>query len=321
VAAVTSKLSIGLRWAVLTALVGAASAVIGVVAAPLHWSFDLLAQLLLPAAAVALASAAVAALMRWPLVAAGAAVTALLAFALATPSLTPPAPVAAEASRFKVLLFNVWYSNQRPADVAQLIARENADLVVLIEVSGKMRKALKTVGNGYPYEFDCAGAGCDGVIFSRARLFPQKVYRTSDPDRSAYVTIATDIAGCRMTLISTHMTRPFPNRPYWGQGAQAREIGGTVGGIAGAKLLLGDFNAAPWGYVVRTIEARGGVRAATGPGGTWPSILPAQLRIPIDHVMAGPGLSIVSRRLLPGAGSDHVPVVAEVAVTDPAQCR
>jgi endonuclease/exonuclease/phosphatase (EEP) superfamily protein YafD len=124
-----------------------------------------------------------------------------------------------------------------------------------------------------------------------------------------------------MTLLATHLTRPFPRRPYGSQREQAREIGGVVGGIAGAKLVLGDFNGAPWGYVLRTIEARGNVRAVSGPGGTWPSVLPGQLRIPIDHVMAGPGLSFVSRRVLPGTGSDHVPVVVEVAVTDPSQCQ
>jgi endonuclease/exonuclease/phosphatase (EEP) superfamily protein YafD len=123
-----------------------------------------------------------------------------------------------------------------------------------------------------------------------------------------------------MTLLATHLTRPFPHRPYGSQREQAREIGGVVGGIAGAKLVFGDFNGAPWAYVVRTIEARGNVRAVSGPGGTWPSALPSQLRIPIDHVMAGPGLSFVSRRVLPATGSDHVPVVVEVAVTDPSQC-
>lgn len=325
--AVTSKLSsvqlpqTGVRWAVLAGLAVATGAVAGTAAAPFHWSFDLLAQLLLPAGAVALVTVPLAAFARRPAVAGFAAVVALLACALAMPSLTAPGPVAAEASRFKVLLFNVWYSNPRPADVAKIIARENADLVVLIELSGTARKALTAVVNTYPYKFDCAGAGCDGLIFSRARLIPQGAFRTSDPDRSPYVMIGTDIAGCRLTLVSTHMTRPFPNRPYWGQRAQAEEIGAAVGLIPGAKLLVGDLNAAPWGYVVRTIEARGNVRAATGPGGTWPSLLPAQLRIPIDHIMAGPGLSVASRRLLPGTGSDHVPVVAEIAVTDASQCR
>lgn len=317
----TSFVYAGVRWAALVGLAGAIGAVVGVLGSPLHWSFDLLAQLLLPAAAVALLIVPIAALARWPGVAGGAAVAALAAFGLALPSMTPPGPVAAEVPRFRVLLFNMWFGNTRPGDVARLIQRENADLVVILESSLRARNALKTVANTYPYKFDCTASGCDVVMFSRARLLPQTIARTSDANRSPYVTVGTDIAGCRLTLIATHMTRPFPHRPYESQREQAREIGGVVGGIAGAKLVLGDFNAAPWGYVVRTIETRGNVRAASGPGGTWPSVFPAQLRIPIDHMMAGPGLSFVSRQVLPSTGSDHVPVLAEIAVTDPAQCR
>ena len=112
-----------------------------------------------------------------------------------------------------------------------------------------------------------------------------------------------------------------PAQSWAWQREQAREIGSVVGGIAGAKLVLGDFNAAPWGYVVRTIEVRGNVRAASGSGGTWPSVLPSQLGIPIDHIMAGPGLSFVSRQVLPSTGFDHLPVLAEIAVTDHSLCR
>jgi endonuclease/exonuclease/phosphatase (EEP) superfamily protein YafD len=263
----------------------------------------------------------IAALARWPAVAGGAAVVALAGFALAWPSMTPPAPVSAEAPRFRVLLFNMWFGNRRPDDVARLLKRENADLVVVLESSLRSRKVLQQLANTYPYRFDCTASGCDVVMFSRGRLLPQVIARTSDVNRSPYVTVATELAGCRMTLLATHLTRPFPHRPYESQREQAREIGSVVGGIAGAKLVLGDFNGAPWAYVVRTIETRGNVRAVSGPGGTWPSVLPAQLRIPIDHVMAGPGLRFVSRLVLPGTGSDHVPVVVEVAVTDPSQCR
>jgi endonuclease/exonuclease/phosphatase (EEP) superfamily protein YafD len=117
------------------------------------------------------------------------------------------------------------------------------------------------------------------------------------------------------------MTRPFPNAPYWAQRAQAEEIGSAVGLIPGAKLVLGDFNAAPWGYVIRTIEKRGHVTVLTGPGGTWPTALPSQLRIPIDHMLASEGLSFAGRTVLPSVGSDHAPVLADVAVTDPGQCR
>lgn len=319
----TSKLSMMrlARLAILAAVVGSIAVVAGVVGASWHWSFDLLAQFLLPASVVALLIVPIAALARWPRIAGAAAVAAVAGYAAAWPSTTAPGLVAADAPRFKVLLFNVWYSNSRVADVARMIARENPDLVVLLELSGRARNLLKPVVDTYPYKFDCAGAGCDGLVFSRARLLPQAVYRTSDPDHSPYAMISTDIAGCRMTLVTTHMTRPFPNAPYWAQRAQAEEIGTAVGLIPGAKLVLGDFNAAPWGYVIRTIERRGRVTALTGAGGTWPAALPLQLRIPIDHVLASDGLSFVSRTVLPSVGSDHAPVLAEVAVTDPSRCR
>lgn len=99
------------------------------------------------------------------------------------------------------------------------------------------------------------------------------------------------------------------------------EIGNEVAAWHGAKLLVGDFNAAPWGFVMNEIATRGQLQILGGPGGTWPSALPQALRIPIDHMLAGHGLSFVSREVLPFAGSDHVPVLASVAVTDPSKCQ
>jgi endonuclease/exonuclease/phosphatase (EEP) superfamily protein YafD len=311
----------GLHWATFGALGFVGAVIVGVTGASMHWTFDLLGQFLLPAFVLALLIVPVAALARWRWIAGAAALFALVTYALAMPTTSPPKPVNAEAVRFKVLLFNVWYGNKRLGEVAQTIARENPDLVVIIEGPKRVRKALKAVADTYPYRFECSSADCDGFLFSRGRLLPQQINRTRDPEHSPYMMIGTEIAGCRMTLVVTHMTRPFPNAPYWAQRAQAEEIGSAIGAIRGAKLVLGDFNAAPWGYVMHTIETRGGVKLLTGAGGTWPTALPSSLRIPIDHMLAGPGLSFVSRKLMPPLGSDHAAVVAEVAVTDPTQCR
>lgn len=310
------------RLAVLAALCATLCVVIGVAGASIHWAFDLAGQFLLPATVVGAASAVVALAYRWRLIAAAGVLATITAFAVASAWTNAPAPVPKEAARFTVLLFNVWFNNGRLADVREMVERTNADIVVLVETTGRIRDAMQSLSSIYPYRLDCIGSGrCDIMIFSRSRLTPIDVDHTSDPDRSPYVTAETDIAGCRMTLIATHLTRPFPNRPYSAQRAQAEEIGDSVAAHSGAKLVVGDFNAAPWGYVVQTIAHRGGVSVLTGAGGTWPSALPPQLRIPIDHVLAGPGLSFVSRRVLPKLGSDHLPVLAEIAVTDQSKCR
>lgn len=312
---------LGVRAGLWAALSFVAAVVVGVAAGSVHWSFDLAGQFLLPAIVVAVAATVVAALCRWPVTAGAGFVAASVAYLAAMPFTAAPETVGPNATRFKVLLFNVWHRNGVLDDVREMVAQQNPDIVVFVETTRRIREELRPLEAAYPYRFDCIGtARCDITIFARSRLVSPAVKSTADPERSPLVQVETEIAGCRMKLFATHMTRPFPNRPWWAQRAQAEEIGRDVGAWPGAKLVLGDFNAAPWGYVMRTIAERGNVEVLTGAGGTWPSRLPPQLRIPIDNMLAGPGLSFVSRDVLPKIGSDHLPVVAEIAVTDPAEC-
>jgi endonuclease/exonuclease/phosphatase (EEP) superfamily protein YafD len=311
-----------LRFGVLAGLAGTLSVLAGMAGASLHWSFDLVAQFLLPATVVGTGVFATALMFGWVRLAAVAAIATIVALAMAMPFSAAPAGVAQAAPRFKLLLFNVWYRNGRLEDVRRMIERSDADIVVLIETTTRIRDALLPLSGKYPYRLDCVGAGgCDVLMFSRSRLTLVEVKSTSDPEGSPLVSVETKIAGCRFTLFATHLTRPFPNRPFWAQRSQAREIGADVGAVPGAKLVVGDFNAAPWGYIMRTIGERGGVEILTGAGGTWPSGLAPQLRIPIDNMLAGEGLTFVSRRVLPAVGSDHLPVLAEIAVGDAAACR
>lgn len=124
-----------------------------------------------------------------------------------------------------------------------------------------------------------------------------------------------------MTVYATHLTRPYPFTSPHDQMRQAREVANEVAAFPHAKLLVGDFNAAPWGAVMQSMATRAGLSILSGPGGTWPVSLPKQTRIPIDHMLAGPGLAFVRREVLPAAGSDHAPVLATVAVADPSRCK
>lgn len=311
-----------LKWGVFAAIGVTLTVLTGVALGSFHWTFDLTAQFLLPSIALSGAAAVVAALCRWPRLALIAAIAAVGAYAAAWPWTSQPGAVTADAPRFKVFLFNIRFNNGRLDQVRELVERENPDLAVFVEVTPYNRDKLQGLSAIYPYRFDCIGTGrCDIMIFSRGRLTAPAVKSTSDPDRSPLVRLETDLAGCPLMLYATHLTRPFPNRPFWAQRAQAEEIAADVAAWPGAKLILGDFNAAPWGYVMRTIADVGNVHVLTGEGGTWHSRLPTAFSIPIDHIAAGPGLSFVSRKVLPQMGSDHLPVMAEVAVTDPTQCR
>ncbi|MRX45396.1 endonuclease/exonuclease/phosphatase family protein [Agromyces kandeliae] len=88
-------------------------------------------------------------------------------------------------------------------------------------------------------------------------------------------------------------------------------------------IMAGDFNATVDHFAGRGVDGGDLGRcadAATAGGaggiGTWPTSLPEILGSPIDHVLATPGWSVDSFRVLDAlddAGSDHRPIVATLS--------
>jgi len=80
-------------------------------------------------------------------------------------------------------------------------------------------------------------------------------------------------------------------------------------------ILLGDLNTSPWSPSYYRLEASAGLRnGARGFGlfPTWPPGLPP-LMIPLDHCWLSPGLRATSFEVGPRVGSDHLPVLVEIA--------
>jgi len=314
---ITDVLSFLLRSAYLLVLAACALPILGVWFGDLHWSLDLASQFLLPVVIVSCIVAILAGLTRHSLIGVGALLIAIVASSVAGPWMTVPKSAPANAPVFSVLFLNVWIRNQHLDQVAKLIRDRNADIVVLVEASPRLRDAIKDVAQNYPYHADCAdNARCGTIILSRARLLPLD---TGNVDVST-LSVQANLAGCQLPVTAVHLTRPFPFDSPVVQTRQAQIVLAMVSAWPGAQLVVGDFNAAPWGQVMKTMQFGGRLGLLTGSGGTWPSVLPKQMRIPIDHMMAGRGLSFVSRELPGSVGSDHAPVFARVAVTDPSLC-
>ena len=285
----------------------------------LHWAFDLAAQFLLPTVVVACAVAMIAGFSSLPGIGASALALAVVASANLGPWTAPlPSSSVSTGSKFSVLLLNVWYRNRNISLVEKLIKSKRPDLVVLVEATPRIRDELRSVIQSYAYHVDCLDVSrCGILVLSRSRLTLQAVKIGG----AASIVLNTNFAGCDATLVLAHLTRPYPFDTTAAQQEQAIAIGNEAAAWPGAKLVMGDFNGAPWGHVMQTIASRGKLDLLTGPGGTWPSYLPKQLRIPIDHMLAGQGLRFVRREVLDPVGSDHAPVLAEVVVSDPSKCQ
>jgi len=80
-------------------------------------------------------------------------------------------------------------------------------------------------------------------------------------------------------------------------------------------IVLTDMNAAPTGLNHRVFARESRLTGWASPlQGTWPSVLPPWLSIPIDRVWTSDGLEVVRLESGPRCRSDHRPVYAELRV-------
>jgi endonuclease/exonuclease/phosphatase (EEP) superfamily protein YafD len=84
-------------------------------------------------------------------------------------------------------------------------------------------------------------------------------------------------------------------------------------------ILAGDFNEVPWSAAMRRLEDDiRPLRRITRAALSYPALIderewPLPL-LPIDHIFVGPGIAVESVRILPATGSDHLPILAELAL-------
>jgi endonuclease/exonuclease/phosphatase (EEP) superfamily protein YafD len=81
--------------------------------------------------------------------------------------------------------------------------------------------------------------------------------------------------------------------------------------------VVGDFNMTPWSpYFPEILRVSGLKNSLVGAGfqPSWPSWLPALLRIPIDHALVSEEFEVVERKVGPHIGSDHRPLIIKIAL-------
>ena len=130
--------------------------------------------------------------------------------------------------------------------------------------------------------------------------------------------VVLDVEGVAVTLLGIHAVSPFNEERAMQRDVELLAVADWVVEQSGNVVVVGDFNATPWSWAFeRLVEVTGLENSLDGFGvqRTWPAgnVL---LRIPIDHLLHSDGLTVVDRRVLPGYGSDHLPLVVELAVSD-----
>lgn len=281
-------------------------------AAPMIVLLDAIRQLAPQAAVTALIAAGVALLLGRSWAALWAAAAAVL-FALPTVAAAAPAPMVAGAPTLTIYLHNIHSGRAAPAAIDEAVRAADPDMIALVESRPRDIRRLGNLVKRYPYRLQAGDRGPMTLLSKRPvrALTPQP-----DPWPSGLYAVAETPLG-PVSVALVHLSRPWPFSERIFQFIEMQRLAATLHGqgldggpglAPGPAIVLGDFNASPWGLVAARMKAAG-FRPVGGLGGTWPAWGPALLRIPIDNAFTNAGVVGVGKTVLESTGSDHNPVV------------
>ncbi|MEZ5964922.1 MAG: endonuclease/exonuclease/phosphatase family protein [Planctomycetota bacterium] len=298
-----------------TLVLGAAS-LVGF-AGNVHWTLDLLSHFRLHFA-LSLALASVLCLFVRARVAAvvAAGCLAVQVGTLLPFFLRPELAQADVGTRWRLLLCNVHTSNRDFAAVRSLLLQEDPDLVVLQETDRRWLQALADLQGRWPYRVESPRDDNFGIaVWSR---YPLRGARLVNFGGAGLPSVVTDVlrGADVLSLVATHAIPPVGAVRTRLRDEDLMEAARCAASQPGPVLLVGDFNTTPWSPVFRQMLAKACLRdSAEGFGlqATWPSRL-SVLGIPLDHCLCSAGVRVLDRRVGPHVGSDHRPLVVDIAL-------
>jgi len=219
----------------------------------------------------------------------------------------------------RVMTLNLHGSDTAPESFTALIEAEGPNVVLLTELPEDEERLLAPLSARYPYRVaDRRGSPFDVALLSEwtietwsidreaASFLPVLTARLCHPEREMQC----------LTLIGLHAARPF------GGGVRLQQVQLRLAAKAAraapgrSALVMGDLNLTLWSATFQRFLQQAGLSAgpeARGLETTWLSRFPL-LGLTIDHVLAGPGIQVLQARVGRDVGSDHLPVIAHLAL-------
>lgn len=235
------------------------------------------------------------------------------------------APVVLEGSpRLVVLAQN--FEEGDAAALRTLVEQHEVDVLVLTDAGPDQVAAVVAAGVGEVLTHDTTQRAGGSVVWSRYPITSDDL--VSDGGDSRVVTVDVPRMG-EVGVVAVHPTPPYQEdgrrwRADWDRViTRVREVVGEEAN--GRVVVAGDFNATLDHIPVRTLRSMGfrdaGEQVDAGLSSTWPangswsrfgvSVPPF---VALDHVMTAPGLVAVEQVVDGATGSDHLGLVATLAI-------
>lgn len=225
---------------------------------------------------------------------------------------------ASNSAPVKLMLANVLASNHDATRFIALVQEQQPDLIVMQEATPSWLTLLDPIRSSYPYKLAEPRDDAFGIaLYSKFPLDSTAIVESVP--RGFPDLIATAMIGARrLNIISTHPMPPLREIDYGARNLQLDGVAQLASRTPEPLLVIGDLNITMWSHHYRRFEETSmlqNARRGFGVKPTWPLfLLPAM--IPIDQCLVSEGIVVTDFRTGPNIGSDHLPVIVSMHLTD-----
>ena len=334
---VTRRSGLRLVWAIAAIVVRSVTlGLVGVCAASpeligLDWRFDIVASLIAQACFVGLLLCIWQAVFRRWIWCALFAVVTIAAFSwMARVDRAPAAGADTAGTVVSVLAMNVHSRNERVEEVFELIDRTDADIVVIVESSWAIIRALPEsaeVLERYPHRDGMDARSSGQIIVLSKHPMAHATDKNALPGlasswgyRAGYIRLGGQIVrfgAVHAPSPRTRITWQYGQQTFTRLAQHFERLGPPMGSPEQPVIIAGDLNSPPTSLRSRKVTEELGLRRAKPLrvwSGTFPASLPWFARSSIDGLFVSPGISVRSWETVKIPGSDHRGVLSSLVV-------
>jgi endonuclease/exonuclease/phosphatase (EEP) superfamily protein YafD len=238
---------------------------------------------------------------------------ALLNALLIGPYLLPQTQALGAGPALRLMTVNLAARNRSFDGLLNMVARENPDVILLLEYTPWAQAALQPLHATYRYSTESVQADPFGIaLFSREPLAQVRSFALGE---TMAVDARFDGPGGPVRLLGVHLLPPTTAAWFHERNAQLDRLAAIARGRQEPIVVLGDFNLSPYSpFFGDWLDAAHleDTLAGRGLDFSWPSFFPP-LGVPIDHCIVSPEFAVLARRRLEDFGSDHLPLLIELS--------
>lgn len=217
----------------------------------------------------------------------------------------------------RIVTANVKMSNRAYDRLVRVIEREDPDIAIFLEVDKAWTRALAKLKGRLPFVIEQPQDNSFGLlVLSRLRLRETRLRFRVLPGVPSIMTAVLFPDGQRFRLHIVHPEPPVPHIDTLGRDAELILTAHDVLEDDLPAIVTGDMNDVAWSHTTRRFQRISGLLDPRVGRGFFNSFHADHVwaRWPLDHLFHDPRFRLVRLERLEHVGSDHFPMLFEVAL-------